>query len=141
LSAVTAAPTAAARRVAGHRGSVLRAASVSAGRPGILLEYLDCPRLDELLERRVLDVVRGYLSALSGAQMQRLAAGQRDAQGLVSLVGDGRHRGLLPISRATSSPSLESAWPGCGCCFDFAAAALSAMAAVFFARRSGIAVL
>src|SRR5438094_744682 len=94
-SAVSAAPSATARRVPAHRGPPLRAASVSAARSSIA-------RVDEPLERRMLEVVRGYLSALSRTQMQRLPARQGDAQGLSGLVGDGRHRGLLLDARLPS---------------------------------------
>src|SRR5439155_8749293 len=93
-SAVPAAPTSAAGRVAGRRGSAPRAASVSFDRPGFFPD-LDRARVDVLLERRVLDVVRGYLSALWRSEVQRLAAGQGNAQGLSGLVGDGRHGGFL----------------------------------------------
>ena len=48
-SAVSAAPTATARRVPAHRGPALRAASVSAARPGILRDDLDRARVDEPL--------------------------------------------------------------------------------------------
>src|SRR5438093_3994385 len=44
------------------------------------------------------DVVRGYLSALSRSQVQRLAAGQGNAQGLYGLVGDGRHDSLCSLA-------------------------------------------
>src|SRR2546426_11486808 len=101
-SAVSAAPTATACRVTAHRGPALRAASLSAARPGILGDDLDRARVDEPLERRMLEVVRGYLSALSGTQMQRLPARQGDAQRLPGLVGDGRHRGLLLGARLPS---------------------------------------
>src|SRR5438093_10262035 len=90
-SAVPAAPTATTRRVGGCRTAAVRTASLSSGRPGILCEYLDRARVDELLEPRVVDVVRGYLSAFPGAQMQRFAARQGDAQRFPGLVGDGRH--------------------------------------------------
>src|SRR5207249_4131369 len=98
-SAVSAAPSATARRVPAHRGPPLRAASVSPARPGILRDDLDRARVDEPLERRMLEVVRGYLPALSWTQMQRLPTRQGDAQGLSGLVGDGRHRGLLLDAR------------------------------------------
>src|SRR5207237_7978089 len=84
-SPVPAAPTSTAGRVAGRRGSAPHAASVSFDRPGFFPD-LDRARVDELLERRVSDVVRGYLSALSRSQVQRLAAGQGNAQGLYGLV-------------------------------------------------------
>src|SRR5205823_14366903 len=94
-SAVPAPPTVTSRRVGGCRTAAVRTASLCSGRPGILREYLDRARVDELLEPRVVDVVRGYLSAFPGAQMQRLAARQGDAQRLPGLVGDGRHGWLL----------------------------------------------
>src|SRR5213593_1146906 len=96
-SPVPAAPTSTAGRVAGRRGSAPHAASVSFDRPGFFPD-LDRARVDELLERRVFDVVRGYLSALSRSQVQRLAAGQGNAQGLYGLVGDGRHDSLCCLA-------------------------------------------
>src|SRR5438094_10098047 len=91
FSAVAAAPTATTRRVGGCRTAAVRTASLSSGRPGILCEYLDRARVDELLERRVVDVVRGYLFAFPGAQRQALAARQADARRFRGLAGDGRH--------------------------------------------------
>src|SRR5437773_7009665 len=130
-SAVSAAPTATARRVTAHRGPALRAASVSAARPGILRDNLDRARVDEPLERRMLEVVRGYLSAPSGTEMQRLPARQGDAQGLPGLVGDGRHRRLLLDARylpTLAGVGFAGLWLSC---FDLAAAALCACAALF----------
>src|SRR5262245_38097772 len=51
--------------------------------------------MDELCERRMLGGLRGDLSSLSGAEVQGLAAGQRDAQRFLSLVGDALHRCLV----------------------------------------------
>src|SRR5436190_6678540 len=115
FSAVAAAPTATARRVGGCRTAAVRTASLCSGRPGILREYLDRARVDELLEPRVVDVVRGYLSAFPGAQMQRLAARQGDAQRFPGLVGDGRHGWLLSPHALTFCSSPEPAWGGCRC--------------------------
>src|SRR5436309_10310429 len=129
-SAVPAAPTAAARRLAAHRGSAVLDVSPSSARPRILRDDLDRARVDQLPERRVLEVVRGYLSALPGAQMQRLPAGQRDAQGLRGLVGDGCHRGSFSTRAYLPTFAGGLAWLWLSC-FDFAAAALCAVAVLF----------
>src|SRR5436309_2784897 len=97
-------PPSTAGRMAGRRGSAPRAASVAFDRPGFFPD-LDRARLDELLERGVLDVVRGYLSALSRSQVQRLAARQGNAQGLRCLVGDGRHGGSFSADALLPAPS------------------------------------
>src|SRR5213594_3352511 len=61
-SAVTAAANTAARSVALNRGSAILAPPGCVGGPRPLVEDLDLPGVDELLEPRMLDSVRGNLS-------------------------------------------------------------------------------
>src|SRR5882724_11696746 len=94
ISAVTATPPGTTRRVAVTRAKALLAARGSVVGPRLVAENLDLTSADELLQRRMLDRLRRDLAALSGAEMQGLATRQRNAQGSVSLIADGRHRSL-----------------------------------------------
>src|SRR5262245_53524552 len=60
---------------------------------------------------------RGYLSSPSGAEVQSLAAGQRDAQRFLGLVGNALHRCLVIRQAAcvTSWPFPESTASGGSC--------------------------
>jgi hypothetical protein len=81
---------------------------------GSVIEDLDVAGVDELPEPRMCGGLRGEMSSLSGAEVQGLAAGQRDAQRFPGLAGDGLHRGVV-IRRAAERyflpfPGIDAVW-------------------------------
>jgi hypothetical protein len=113
-SAVTAAVTSASRRAPVERRAALPAAPGAAARPRTVVEDLDLAGVDELPELRMLGGLRGDLSSLSRAEVQGLAAGQRDAQRFPGLVGNGLHRCLVIRQVAERYflpfPGIEGVW-------------------------------
>jgi hypothetical protein len=91
--------------VAVNRGSAILAAPGSVGGPRTLVEDLDLAGSTSFLSRGCSTAFAGDLSGLSEAEIQGLAAGQRETQGPLSLVADGFDRRLLVMtglrSRAT----------------------------------------
>ena len=81
-SAVAAAATSAVRWVAVKRRAALAAAPGSPDRRSAVVEELDLTGEDGLRERRMFGGLRGDLSSPSGAEVQGLAARQRDASGV-----------------------------------------------------------
>ena len=108
-----------AGRVVVSRRLALRAAAGTV-RPMTLAGDLELAGLDELLQRRVVDRLGRDLSRPPGPEMEGLAAGQRNAQGPLGLVGDGLHRRLLLRTvgklTLTGGPSKPEVWihlPAC----------------------------
>ena len=71
-------------------------------------------RVAELPEARMFGGLREDRSSLSGAEVQGLAAGHRDAQRFPGLAGDGLHRGVV-IRRAAERyflpfPGIDAVW-------------------------------
>ena len=68
------------------RRAALAAAPGSPDRRSAVVEELDLTGVDELRERRMFGGLRGDLSSSSGAEVQGLAARQRDASGVWDLL-------------------------------------------------------
>ena len=97
-----------------RRTALPTAAPGSPDRRRTVVEDLDLAGVDELCERRMLGGLRGDPSSLSGAEVQGLAAGQRDAQRFLGLVGDALRRCLV-IRQAAARyllplPGIDGVW-------------------------------